>query len=553
MINSTVKSNDMNEAISERIEQDFMINILMRNTYRPMAFAKCINSILTQTYKNFKIIMCYDDDRCLEYLRKYEDNKRIDIFKTNNIDKTLPKFYNLYCNQLLEKVDKGWIIFLDDDDMFATNDALQTIASRLYTQDHMLFWKFKRPDREIYPDKRVLPDSVASCGYCFHTKHKNLSRWTITQGGDFNYIEGLLRRKDFSLRFINSVLTKTTFNAVKPGNYGAKEDTNRLYVKLLGGLGNQLFMLFNAISLSELYNKNLIVDFDNAYSVEYLKKHNVIRRPGNEYAMFQNFSISTPDTTKFIKVSENEKDLRFKKINLDDSSDYILNGYYQSYKYFYQYKDVVKEYIQIDEEKVSKTREALGIYNKKILAIHMRLGDFVKLSDVHYVQPLEYYRKALSFYNLTQYQIILFSDDIPAARNKLAPLGIDYLCANNIVDNDEEEFLLLSLCNVRICANSTYSLMSCYMNEIYDFVKDCEYILPRKWFGPKGPTHDVNDYCLNYKFYVMDIEPEEKKYDVVTTLHSKDSVRYDRYLRYNRKFLRNADNFYYYFQRRLSY
>ena len=34
----------------------------------------------------------------------------------------------------------------------------------------------------------------------------------------------------------------------------------KLIVQVSEGLGNQLFMLFNAISLSEQYNKNLIVE-----------------------------------------------------------------------------------------------------------------------------------------------------------------------------------------------------------------------------------------------------------------------------------------------------
>jgi hypothetical protein len=47
-------------------EGDIFINILLRTTYRPSYFPKCIESILNQTYKNIRIICCYDDVQCLE-------------------------------------------------------------------------------------------------------------------------------------------------------------------------------------------------------------------------------------------------------------------------------------------------------------------------------------------------------------------------------------------------------------------------------------------------------------------------------------------------------
>ena len=50
-----------------------LINILIRVTFRPNYFEKCIESILNQTYKNYNIICCYDDKLCLEYLKKYKD------------------------------------------------------------------------------------------------------------------------------------------------------------------------------------------------------------------------------------------------------------------------------------------------------------------------------------------------------------------------------------------------------------------------------------------------------------------------------------------------
>ena len=59
------------------IDSAIKFNILIRNTYRPSYADKCLNSILSQSYQNFKIIMCYDDDYSLEYLNKYKTNPKI--------------------------------------------------------------------------------------------------------------------------------------------------------------------------------------------------------------------------------------------------------------------------------------------------------------------------------------------------------------------------------------------------------------------------------------------------------------------------------------------
>ena len=205
--------------------KNMVFNILMRCTYRPTHFKKCIESVLSQTHRKFTVVMCYDDERCLDYLQKYTENPRITVFKAPEVDKTQTCFYNLYCNFLLEKVRGGWVLFLDDDDMFKTNDALRTIAANINDTNTLLFWKYKRPDRLIYPDVHQLRSgAVASCGYCFHSRYKSMSKWGITQEGDFAYIGGLASRHNFDRRLIHAALTGAAFTEMKLGNYGVKED-----------------------------------------------------------------------------------------------------------------------------------------------------------------------------------------------------------------------------------------------------------------------------------------------------------------------------------------
>ena len=86
--------------------------------------------------------------------------------------------------------------------------------------------------------------------------------------------------------------------------------------------------------------------------------------------------------------------------------------------------------------------------------------------DLFPISPIDYYKKALSFYNVEEYRIFLISDDISKAKEMLHPLQINYETTNF---DDEHDFYMLLLSDVRICSNSTFSLMSCYLNEIYKF------------------------------------------------------------------------------------
>ncbi|ALH22908.1 multiple glycosyltransferase domain containing protein [Chrysochromulina ericina virus CeV-01B] len=194
-----------------KIHNNNKINILIRNTYRPSYFKKCIDSILNQDYKNYKVIMCYDDDYCLEYLEKYKNNPKIEIFKTTEVDKSHQAFYNLYCNQLLDKVENGWIIFLDDDDIIANDKyVFQNINNNLDNENNMLFWKVKMANKLIYPENinKIEKFKVSSQGFCFNSKFKYLAKWDGERCGDYRFITKLLENKnDFKRIFIDKILT----------------------------------------------------------------------------------------------------------------------------------------------------------------------------------------------------------------------------------------------------------------------------------------------------------------------------------------------------------
>lgn len=343
-------------------------------------------------------------------------------------------------------------------------------------------------------------------------------------------------------------------NNIKPNNkitqkYQEIKNSNDIINQILvGGLGNQLFILFNIIALSKKYNKKFYIQYDKNYQQNYLNQHDTLRKRFSEYKIFKNIKEAEINSENFIQYDEPE--FKYNDIILEKNLNYKLNGYFQSYKYFWEYKDDIKNYLFINSEKINSIKNYLKFFEKDTLAIHMRLGDYEKLQNIHAIPSIEYYKKALSCYNLNKYQIILFSDDFKLANDKLKEINIDYIKANEFYENDEDQFLLMSLCNVKICANSSFSLMSCYFNEIYNFVENAEYIFPYEWFGNDGPVYNIDDLIpnKNYKFKIYKKSIDNNKYylffneNLIIKFNYENNIDYIKYIK--NLYINHNDNYF---------
>ena len=124
----------------------------------------------------------------------------------------------------MDKVKEGWIIFLDDDDMFTDKNCLKKINTHLNNDNDIVFWKFLRPDLVIFPPtmEKIRCGNVASCTYCFNSKFKNTSRWPPFMCGDYMFLEKLLKQNNFNRKFISNILTATNYDD-KQQSLGRKE------------------------------------------------------------------------------------------------------------------------------------------------------------------------------------------------------------------------------------------------------------------------------------------------------------------------------------------
>lgn len=195
------------------------INILIRTSNRPTYFQKCIQSILEQEYENYRIIICYDKDGSLTYLKKFDNDSRVTYFPVSVESKEKYKF-NLYCNILMDKVQDGWIMFLDDDDILCHNKVLSMINEYLINKTSLYIWKFLRPDKVIYPKdvNNIELGEIDTTSACFHSIHKKNSTWPDKQYGDYAFYSKL-NNTLYIKKFINNILTQTINDNII-GNFG---------------------------------------------------------------------------------------------------------------------------------------------------------------------------------------------------------------------------------------------------------------------------------------------------------------------------------------------
>lgn len=229
---------------------------------------------------------------------------------------------------------------------------------------------------------------------------------------------------------------------------------------LKGGLGNQLFQIAATHALAR--KNNDICGFDlskNKYKNNILSKVNSIQN-------FKPFGFY------------NETSFNYKKIKYNKNM--ILSGYFQSEKYFLDYKESILDLFVISPKDVKFILNCLPS-GKPITSVHVRRGDYLKLTDVYHLCDASYFKRAMELVGDSFF--IFISDDINwCVRN----FGDNLNCFFPNFNSDILDFTLMTICDNNIICNSTFSWWGSYLN------KNSKIFAPKKWFNFKGPA-DVSD------------------------------------------------------------
>jgi hypothetical protein len=123
-------------------------------------------------------------------IEKMEVMMRPDIPSPNTGDRFI---YNLYLNDVLSKIDEGWVIIIDDDDSFAADDSLATIVRNMQFTDDMIIYQMRYPNGNLLPEHFDFhkPPQYSRIGMPCITVHHSLAKkvnFDGWKGGDFRYI-----------------------------------------------------------------------------------------------------------------------------------------------------------------------------------------------------------------------------------------------------------------------------------------------------------------------------------------------------------------------------
>tara|TARA_Y100000385_G_C12913753_1_gene559462 strand:- start:24 stop:812 length:789 start_codon:yes stop_codon:yes gene_type:complete len=239
--------------------------------------------------------------------------------------------------------------------------------------------------------------------------------------------------------------------------------------EMAGRLGNQMFIIAAATSLA-IDNNDFAVFPDFISGISPTKKETKLHRD----TILRNLTFA--DTLPEMKFYYEPADLSYKKIIYEENL--YLRGYFQSEKYFkHNREQILKLFSPQNQIKtyICKKYEAL-IDNEDYVSIHVRRGDYLKLSEFHAVLGKEYYDKAMDKYHGANF--VFFSDDIEWCRQTFKGKNFIFIEKQpDVIDI----FLMSKICH-NIIANSSFSWWGAWLNQI-----DAQTVVaPLRWFGIKN-------------------------------------------------------------------
>ena len=101
---------------------------------------------------------------------------------------------------------------------------------------------------------------------------------------------------------------------------------------------------------------------------------------------------------------------------------------------------------------------------------------------------MNYINEAFSYFNLKNYYILIFSDDIQWCKQNIKLDNCIYITSD--IFDDYEQLYLMSLCDDNIISNSSFSWWGSYLNNNINK----KIIAPKIWFGTNCDYNSIDIY-----------------------------------------------------------
>ncbi len=278
-----------------------------------------------------------------------------------------------------------------------------------------------------------------------------------------------------------------------------------ILAKVVGGLGNQLFIYAAAKTLAKKNETTLkldISDYKNEglrnFQLDYFNTNYEIASL-KEIKEFTEISFRKKIQNKlFNKNVYKERKFEFNKRFIKSKSPIYIKGYFQSEKYFEENKTGIKKELSFKIETLEINEEILKeIENSNSVSIHIRRGDYLNknIVETHGVLGLDYYNTSIAIINskITEAKFFIFTDSTKWVENNINVSNCT-IVSNLYSQSPIQDLFLMSKCKHNIIANSSFSWWGAWLNENVNKIV----VAPKKWFGPKGPKSFDSLYPDNW-------------------------------------------------------
>jgi hypothetical protein len=260
----------------------------------------------------------------------------------------------------------------------------------------------------------------------------------------------------------------------------------KIVCRLVGGLGNQLFIYAAARRLAVANNAKLVIDSSSGFERDFAY---------NRFYQLSNFEIPNSIDIQKIRNSYFQRLLRYLKrlfnrlipyrfrsyifqsqdaydprlLQLVARNNIYLEGYWQSERYFKDIEAIIRQDLRIIPPTDHLNLMLSRIIKSSVsVAVHIRFFDSPEEPGCNNVSKA-YYQKAISTIEsvTTDARYFLFSDSPDAALDRVTfPEGRVTAINHNIGDEHAyADLWLMSLCQHFIIANSTFSWWGAWLSE----------------------------------------------------------------------------------------
>jgi hypothetical protein len=221
-----------------------------------------------------------------------------------------------------------------------------------------------------------------------------------------------------------------------------------------GRFGNSLFQIAATIGYAKRYNDEFCF-------------------PKWEYQSLTNIPSEYFIDKNSIRISTYYKESGFHYTGIPFQSNCSLSGYFQSWRYFDDCKDYIREVLS------PTPAEDMKDY----CCVHVRRGDYLNYPKHHPTQTMQYYMSAAE--KIPTKKFMVFSDDVEWCKNNFK--GNKFTI--NEASSTASDFRKMVSCSNFIIANSSFSWWAAWLSKNESKIV----VAPNNWFGPAYSTWSTKD------------------------------------------------------------